>query len=272
MGICVDSSTKYLKKLGYNVVRLPREGISPLQLIGVQNDQTLALGTLRQLVASSAQPLPEIQKDEKVTGIEGQRSSDLSAAIGLNVLGGIIGAMGGNLGVDVSYKSAKTITFQYASVLGDSISPLDAGNYLRDAEVDAKNKILEQYVLGKGRLYLIVRTIKSTKFHVEAKDSSGGGVRLDVPLVQQIVGGNVEVKAESNESTAVTYEGKVPLVFGFQCLDVGVRDGVLSLENTPAGSNAMGAGGATTATGAGAQHVLVQLEPLGLVELAGPGV
>lgn len=62
---------------------------------------------------------------------------------------------------------------------------------------------------------------------------------VEVPEIQKIVGGNVEVKAEVSGSSAVTYEGKVPLVFGFQCLDVGVRDGVLSLENTAAGSVAM---------------------------------
>jgi hypothetical protein len=39
----------------------------------------------------------------------------------------------------------------------------------------------------------------------------------------------------------VTYEGVVPLVFGFQCLDLGVRNGVLSLENTAAGAVALDA-------------------------------
>ncbi len=62
---------------------------------------------------------------------------------------------------------------------------------------------------------------------------------VEVPEIQKTVGGNIEVKVDASGSNAVTYEGKVPLIFGFQCLDVGVRDGVLSLENTAAGSVAM---------------------------------
>lgn len=244
MGICVDSSTKFLKKLGYNVVRLPREGITPLQLIGVQNGETLQLGGLDKLVKSSSAPLPAIRPNEKASGINGQRSSDLSAAIGLNVLGAIIGGMGGDLGVKAQYKAAKTITFEYVDVIGDSVEPLDVGNYLKNAEVDADNKIVEQYVLGNGKLYLIIRTLKSQKFRVEAKASGGGSVALDVPVLQQAVGAKVGVTVDASNASVVAYQGPVPLVFGFQCLDVGVRDGVLSLENTAAGAVPMAAGGA----------------------------
>jgi hypothetical protein len=241
MGICIDSSTKFLKRLGYNVVRLPREGIAPLQLIGVQNGDAQQLGGLDQLIVNGAGAgdLPAIRPNEKAAGVNGQRSSDLSAALGLNILGAIIGSMGGNLGIKSQYKSAKTITFEYADVTGDAVAPLEVGQYLRDVVIDVDNKIVEQYVLGNGRLYLITRTLKSTKFRVDAKSSGGGSLAVEVPEIQKTVGGNIEVKAEVSGSNAVTYEGKVPLVFGFQCLDVGVRDGVLSLENTAAGSVAM---------------------------------
>ncbi|MBK6005352.1 hypothetical protein JJB11_04535 [Ramlibacter ginsenosidimutans] len=245
MGICIDSSTKFLKKLGYNVVRLPREGIAPLQLIGVQNGDAQQLGSLDQLVAPDAtrRELPAIRPNEKAGAVNSQRSSDLSAALGLNILGAIIGSMGGNLGVQSQYKFAKTIAFEYADVTGDAVAPLEIGQYLRDAVIDVDNKIIQQYVLGNGRLYLITRTLKATKFRVEAKDAKGGSVAVQVPEIQKTIGGKVEVKADVAGSSAVTYEGKVPLVFGFQCLDVGVRDGVLSLENTAAGSVAMAAGG-----------------------------
>jgi hypothetical protein len=241
MGICIDSSTKYLKKQGYNVVRLPREGIMPLQLIGVQNGETLQLGGLDKLIVSSPTPLPAITPNEKASGINGQRSSDLSAAIGLNVLAAVIGSMGGNLGIKSQYKSAKTITFEYANVTGDAVAPVDVGQYLRNAEIDAENPLIAEYVFGNGRLYLITRTLKSNKFRVEAKASMGGSVDIQVPKIKEVVGGNIEVSGEVSGSNAVTYEGKVALVFGFQCLDVGVLDGVLSLQNAAAGSVAMDA-------------------------------
>lgn len=236
MGICIDRSTKFLKTLGYNVVRLPRQGIEPLHLIGVQKGEAIQLGGLDKLLASAPAPMPTIARDEHTTGINGQRSSDLSLSLGLNVLGAIVGSMGGSLDFKTQYKNAKTITFEYADVLGDSVAPLDVGKYLSDAEVDYDNKIVEQYVLGNGRLYVITRTIKSTKFRVEAKTSNGGGVDIDVPVLKEILGGKVNVTATASSSTTVTYEGSIPLVFGFQCLDLGIRDGILTLVNTPAGA------------------------------------
>jgi hypothetical protein len=241
MGICIDRSTKYLKNLGYNVVRLPRQGIEPLQLIGVQNDDAQYLGNLSQLVVAGGGPLPTIRANEKAGEINGQSSSELSAAIGINILAAIVGSMGGNLGIKTYFKSAKTVTFEYTDVTGDAVAPLEIGQYLRGAEIDVDNKIIEQYVLGNGKLYLITRTLKSTKFRATVTRSNGGSVAAEIPEIQKVVGGNVEVKAEVKDSSAVTYEGKVPLVFGFQCLDVGVQDGVLSLVNTTAGSVAMDA-------------------------------
>jgi hypothetical protein len=257
----MDDSTKFLKGLGYNVVRVPRAKIAPLQLIGLQKAEAIQLGRLDQLLAGApAQPFPAIALDEEVSTINGQRSSDLSASLGLNVLGAIIGAMGGNLGVKAQYKSAKTITFEYANVLSDSVEPLAIGAYLRDANVDFENKVVEQYVLGNGRLYVITRTVKSTTFRVEAKDSNRNGIAVDIPAIKGIVGGNIDVTSESAAATTVTYTGTTPLVFGFQCFDLGVRDGVLSLTNTPAGGIAM----------ADEQPQPASLVPDGLVTMLSP--
>jgi hypothetical protein len=247
MGICIDRSTKFLKDLGYNVVRLPRAGIEPLQILGVQRGEALALGTLDRVLSKATAPLPQLKRDEAVTNINGQRSSNLSASLGLNVLGAIVGAMGGNLGFKAQYKDAKTITFEYADVLGDSIVPLEVGAYLASAEVDYDNKVVEQYVLGNGRLYLITRTIKSKTFRVEAKASNGTAVTIDVPVLKDAIGGNVAVTVGGSSATAVAYEGPDPLVFGFQCFDLGIRDGNLTLVNTPAGGTAMDASEPTAA-------------------------
>ena len=261
MGFCSDDSTNYLKGLGYNVVRLPREDIKPLQLLGVQNNQTLQLGGLDQLVLPATSPLPAITPDAKASAVNGQRSSELAAGFGLNVLAAIIGGLGGDASVKAEYKAANSITFEFADVTGDSIVPLDVGGYLRHARVDSGNKIVEQYVLGNGRLYLVTRTLKSKKFRVEARDFRGVSVGLDVPVLQQVVGVNVKVSIEATHTSMVTYEGSTPLVFGFQCLDVGVRDGRLSLENTAEGAVALAAG---------KEPPSVILDNEGLLELQGP--
>ena len=44
----------------------------------------------------------------------------------------------------------------------------------------------------------------------------GTALEVDVPVVQQVVGANVTVSGGAETASRLTYEGKMPLVFGFQ--------------------------------------------------------
>ena len=242
MGICRDQSTTYLQRLGYNVVRHPQEGISPLHLIGRQRGTTHYLGSLHQLITNPSGPLPPTQTDLAAADVNGKRSSKLKLAIGADILGSIIGAMGGTLGVETSYTNARTVEFVFSDVLKDSAMPLDVGNYLRDGDIDAGNKILSQYVLGNGQLYVILETIKCRKITVNYEINDGVGAKVEVPVIQGVIGGNIEVKTDQNSASTVTYVGKTALTFGFRCFEVGVEDGDLTLMAAKPGAVPLAAG------------------------------
>jgi hypothetical protein len=127
-------------------------------------------------------------------------------------------------------------------VLSDSVKPLDVGNYLRAGVVDAGNLILEQYVLGNGRLYIISRTVKTSKFTVQAERSNNTAAELDAPALQSVASGNLKVDTSAAASGMVSYEGDKNLVFGFECFEVGVVNGELSLASTKLGPVALGDG------------------------------
>jgi hypothetical protein len=74
VGICNDQSTTYLKRLGYNVVRHPREGIAPLDLVGRQGKVTAWLGSIGGLITLPAGPPPTAEHDLTATDINGQQS------------------------------------------------------------------------------------------------------------------------------------------------------------------------------------------------------
>lgn len=235
MGACKDVSVTFLKSSGYNVVRHPSAAIQPLDLIGVQNKEPMYLGPLNLLITNPPGPLPPVTADVAAADINGKKTSKLKLGIGANILGNIIGAMGGNLGVDVSYTNARQIDFTFADVLNDSVVPLVVGNYLRDAEVDAGNLILKQYVMGNGKLYLITKTAKTDKLTVSYERSDGVAATVNVPVLQNIVGGNVSIDSGSAASGRITFAGSQKLVFAFQAFQVGVANGALSLTSVQAG-------------------------------------
>jgi len=243
MGIfCNDKSMTALAGLGYNVVRHPSANFRPMLLIGKQSGEFLQLGSLNQLITNPPGPLPTITTGEEGAGISGQSSSKLDLGIGANILGSLIGAMGGNLGINVSYTDARRIEFKYTDVTLDSVVPLDVGAYLRDGAVDAGNLILEQYVLGNGELYIVTKVARSNKFTVSYERKNSTGAKVDVPALQALASANVKVSADAQNSYVITFVGSTTLGFAFQAVQVGVFNGELSLTSVKAGAVTAAAG------------------------------
>lgn len=236
MGACTDESTRYLRRLGYNVVRLPEARLKPLALIGRQDEKALYLGPLNLLFTDSSAPLPQLTEDVRASDVEGRASSKLDVGIGLSVLGDLIGALGGTLGLGIDYTNARQVQFVFSDVLSDSVIPLEVGNYMKDGGVDAENPVLNEYLFGDGELYLITKTIKSKKIVVRHERSDGVEASVDLPTLQGAVEGDVSVTTESGSSSAVRYEGEKHLTFGFQAFEVGISDGKIRLVAVEAGS------------------------------------
>ena len=228
--MCKDISVSFLKDAGYNVVRHPDAVLQPLDLIGVQKGEPRYLGPLNLLIANPPDSLPRILRDTPGADIEGKKSSSLHIGVGVTVLGDLLGAMGSNLGVNLSYTNARRIEFGYSGVLNDSVVPLEVGNYLRDADIDAGNLVLKEYVMGNGKLHLVTKTAKSNTFSVVYERSSGVAASLDVPLLQSIAGGNIKIDSSSAAQGKISFTGSQQIAFAFQSFRVGIDDnGDLSL-------------------------------------------
>jgi len=177
------------------------------------------------LVAGSQVSLPAINADDPTATISGERTGELGLGVGLTILGNIIGAMGGSkLGLDTAYKQAKSIAFEFQDVLEDKVSLAELDMYLGQADVNPFSRYVAE-LLESDEVYVTVATIKSKKFVVEAKASSTSSLAVQVPVIQQVVGGNVQVSLQSGSTSKVVYEGKIPLVFGFQAVRLYYENG-----------------------------------------------
>lgn len=212
-----DPFLTHLKAFGYSVVRLPRTDIRPLQLVVREDTRLTRLGDLVTVLQPGDRvALPVLKQNIAAANISGGRTRDLSIGVGLTILGNVIGAMGGSkLGLDAGYRRAKTITFEFADVLEDRVDLADVDQYLGDADISAFSHHLAQ-LLESDAVYVTTSTIKTSRFIVQAKDSDGVELDVEVPEIRGVVGGTVKVAATGGSSSKVVYEGTVPLVFGFQ--------------------------------------------------------
>jgi hypothetical protein len=236
---CKDPFLSVLKKFGYCVVRLPRTELPPLYLLGGRGSELDRIGALT-TVLTGGNP-PPVHKDVASVTITGEqsRTSDLDLKLGVSLLGNVIAAMGGSrVGLEAQYQAADTVSFEFVDVLEDSVEVALLDQYLGRAKIHPDNRHIAR-MLARGQIYVITSVIKSKKLVVRAKSSKSGAVKLDVPVVEQMVGGSVKVSAAVGEQAALQYEGPVPLVFGFQAVRLLFREGAYeSFERLAAGAAA----------------------------------
>jgi hypothetical protein len=75
-------------------------------------------------------------------------------------------------------------------------------------------------MLNDDKIYVVTSVLKSNKISVSAKDASKQSIDLDLPVVQEAIGFNVKVAGAQGRAGLVTFEGAVPLAFGFQAVQL----------------------------------------------------
>jgi len=210
-----DPSITFLNKFGYNVIRLPRTGIEPLDVIG-RDHSTQWLGPLSK-VWTSAGPEPLPGPPHPAAAVNGQRTDALELSIGLSVLANTLAAFGASApSLNAAFKNAHAVQFTYTNVTSTSVSPFDAGNYLTSGTLQTDNPVVKNYFGNeKVKAYLIVEVLKADSITVTATDSHGTELGVDLPHIEGVLDAKVGVKPSSSSNSTVTFTGPVPVTFGF---------------------------------------------------------
>ena len=96
MGLCKDPTVKKLNSLGYNMVKLPRVGIEPLDVLGREDKSMERLGSITDVwTSSAATPIPGAPV--AVSAINGEQSNTIDLAIGLKTLAHALAGLGARI-------------------------------------------------------------------------------------------------------------------------------------------------------------------------------
>jgi hypothetical protein len=216
-----DPLISLLKSYGYNVVRLPKATIKPLQLMASKNNELSRVGELSVVFKSKGNILqPAILENSPVANISGKKSGDFSLGLGLSILGNIISGLGGSAsGLESKFSKADSIAFQYEGVLEDSVEVAELDQFLSDADISPFSRFVGQ-LLDSDQVYVVTATIKSKKFTIFPHASKNTDLDIQVPAIQSVVTPVVKVTSQGDNSSAITFEGTTPLIFGFQAVQL----------------------------------------------------
>jgi hypothetical protein len=246
-----DPSVTFLNQFGYNVVKLPRAGIEPLDVIG-RDETTQWLGPLNAVWKSSVDE-PQPRPPRPAAAVNGQKTDSLDVSFGFKILANALSAFGATVpAVDFAFQRARKVQFSYTGVTSTVVAALDAGNYLASGTLNSANPVVRHYFTEPdSEAYLILDVLKSDSITVNASDEHGVAVGVDVPSIQGVVGANVKVKSGGAGNSTVTFTGPTPVTFGFLVDEIEFDGTQWSLRGVaPSGIlafDAAGGGGTPTA-------------------------
>jgi hypothetical protein len=225
----------FLRDLGYTPIRLPREKIQPMDLVGKLPGGSRAkqLGSLMKLVIPRPDAqVPAVTRDEAVGQVSGKKTDKLDIGLGLNLLSSIFAALGGvSASLQAAFNKARQIEFVYEDVMSDSVDIIDLRGYLgKRPSLDPNNPILDDYFIGDGQVVVITRTLKSDSFGVQATDDKGNKVDIDVQVLgNDLAKGGIDASKDSDMK--VSFKGSKSLVFAFQGLLMRIDSGGLHVSD-----------------------------------------
>jgi hypothetical protein len=234
MALCKDPSVTFLNKFGYNVIKLPRVGIEPMDVIG-KDQSTEWLGKLSAVWKTQmAAPVP--RPPQPASDVQGQQSDKLELSIGLKILENAVAAFGASApSLKFAYSKARKVQFTFGSVTSTVVEPLEAGNYLASGDLNTDNPVVSRYFLEEStQAFLIFEVLKTSSLSVTATDDRGSEIAVDVPQIQAAVGANVGVTISKSSQSTLVFSGRTPVSFGFRALHINFVNGKWALEGAEA--------------------------------------
>lgn len=235
---CKDPAVERLNDLGYNMVKLPRAGIEPLDVLGRDGKTLNQLGSITE-VWSSTQPAPVAGAPQAASAIEGSRTSNLDINIGLKLLSSALAGLGASIGLpslSAGFQRAKRIQFQFTDVVSCAVTPFALGRYLSAGTLETSNPIVSRYFDdGETDEFILVEVLKSNAISVTTTDERGASIDADIAALQGALSSSVTAKVSGSGASTLVFTGQTQATFAFKAYEAVWEGAKWTLKGAPAG-------------------------------------
>jgi hypothetical protein len=203
-----------------NVVRAPRTGIAPLDVLAVGVRRRVEpRGRLDALLEGAELALPRPTSGE-VAELRGQRSTTLDLSLGADLTATFLAALGLPVpAVNVSatlWDGARKISFEVRNVVERRVDIARLGSALTGSRI-ARNAATEVFFAEpRAQMLIITRTLSSATFAVHATGRGGQSAKVEADGVAEIFGtASADVSWSVEGESTIAFSGKRPATFAF---------------------------------------------------------
>jgi hypothetical protein len=211
-----------------NVVRAPRTGIEPLDVLAVApNRRVEARGRLATVLAGDPPKLPR-PTSGLVADLRGQHSAALDVSVGADLTATFLAALGlPSPGANVTaalWKGARKLSFEVRDVTENKVDIAKLGSVLDGSPVGRNAATEVFFAEPKAQMLVITRTLSSARFAVHATSRKGQSAKVTVDGLAKVLGkakadGGWEVEDEST----IVFHGARPATFAFGAVPCAVQ-------------------------------------------------
>jgi hypothetical protein len=220
---CSDPLVTFAREYKYNLVKIPRGKIHPLDVLLLYPNSGLkrycplpkmVFPNLNPNGGRAVPPAPDLVEDI-AADFSGKFSGKMSFDVGLTFLESVLKMLGaGSAGLGLTMSSAKQLQFQFKNVKVESVELYDLSNYMLGIVPDISVNYLSMN--EKGEAFVITDVLRSNSIDVKAFDQSGKELRLNIDAIKGIVGPKISVGREVANDLQVSFKGDVDLTFAFK--------------------------------------------------------
>ncbi|MDZ8237241.1 MAG: hypothetical protein RMZ69_08740 [Nostoc sp. ChiQUE01a] len=225
MATCTDKAIDHLNQLGYNAIKLPREGITPLTVLSRDPKTSISTiyGNLRDIVAEPVPSLPQVFENLQAATISGLKTNKLELKFGISILNDLLSALGGkSAGIESVFRKASTIEFEYENVQYDTVMPASVTKFLRGSKPSIDDDFVAQFN-EQGEAYIIIDVLKSNSFGIRVYQDSDQGIDINIDAIKNVIGLNSKISVEKKVDTKISFNGSQALGFGFKACPIWVE-------------------------------------------------
>lgn len=240
---CTDPLVGMLKRHGFNLVSTPRPDIVPLQILAKSGRRLEQVGHLKDLfVRGNSVSMPRKSRDTYIAKeLQNQKTLGIKSQLGIDILKNFLKPMkdknkdkgktpkkkdkandGTNnftMGFGIVFENVDKFIFSYQNVYQNDVNIIRLDEFINDARPNYKAKAMVEK-MKKNQLYIVTATLKSNSFSTEFVDKNNASINVGIPQIRGVIGGEIGLGYDKENSNKIVYENDKQLIFGFKAVKI----------------------------------------------------
>ncbi len=216
-----DSFKKYLEDAGFNLVKIPRANLAPLQLLSREKGKLERIGDIDDMFLKGDYPKPFVEYGVAVPSeLRGGSDTLVKARLGAKFLSFFLKFIHGeDAAVNVGGEHQAELNYELIQPEIDEVFKIKVDAFLNHAGIIQEKGTYHERLFN-GDVFIITQVLKSNGILVSGLKGNQAGLGASIPEVNQLASIDFEVHCKSGKTLEIKHKSDTKLVFAVQAAQI----------------------------------------------------